>query len=184
MGIESIFGRRAAVRREVGRSRDMLYRMACAWCHDAALADDLAHEAVEKALRNAGQLRDAERFKGWLLRILANCVRDHFRARREYVELASIEDSVAADGPTPEEARAGAQLTLRVRRAVGELPLNQRQVVTLVDLEDCGYAEVGEILEIPIGTVMSRLCRARRSLRERLTPFAAELLGTRLRSVK
>ena len=44
MGIESIFGRRAAVRREVERSRDMLYRMACAWCRDAALADDLAHE--------------------------------------------------------------------------------------------------------------------------------------------
>ena len=184
MGIESLFGRRAAVRREIGRSRDMLYRMACAWCHDPALADDLAHEAVEKALRNAGQLRDAERCKGWLLRILANCVRDHFRARREHVELASIEDSVAAVGPTPEEAQAGAQLVLRVRRAVGELPLHQRQVVTLVDLEDCGYAEVGEILEIPIGTVMSRLCRARRSLRERLTPSAAELLGTRLRSVK
>ena len=111
-------------------------------------------------------------------------MRDHARARREHVELASIEDSVAADSPTPEEAQASAQLARRVRRAVGELPLIQRQVVTLVDLEDCSYVEVVEILEIPIGTVMSRLCRARRALRERLTPFASELLGARLRSVK
>lgn len=184
MRIESIFGRGAAVRREIERSRDMLYRVACAWCHDAALADDLAHEAVEKALRNAAQLRDTERLKGWLLRILANCLRDHARARREHVELASIEDSVAADAPTPEEAQASAQLVARVRHAVGALPLGQCQVVTLVDLEGCSYAEVGEILEIPIGTVMSRLCRARAALRERLKPFASEALGSRLRSVK
>ena len=71
-----------------------------------------------------------------------------------------------------------------MRRAVAQLPLGQRQVVTLVDLEGCGYAEVGEILEIPIGTVMSRLCRARQALREWLAPIAGEALGTRLRSVK
>ena len=179
-----MFGRSAALRRDIERSRDMLYRMAFAWCREAALADDLAHEAMEKALRSAGQLRDAKRLKGWLLRILANCLCDHARARREHVELAAIEDSVAADGPTPEEAQASAQLVLRVRNAVGGLPFGQRQVVTLVDLEGCSYAEVGEILEIPIGTVMSRLCRARQALRERLAPFAAEALGTRLRSVK
>lgn len=184
MRIESIFGRDAAVRREIERSRDMLYRVACAWCHDAALADDLAHGAVEKALRNAAQLRDTARLKGWLLRILANCLRDHARARREHVELASIEETVAADGPTPEEAQASAQLVARVRHAVGELPLGHCQVVTLVDLEGCSYAEVGEVLEIPIGTVMSRLCRARQALRERLKPFASEALGSRLRSVK
>jgi RNA polymerase sigma-70 factor (ECF subfamily) len=183
MGIDSIL-RRAALRREIERSRDMLYRMAWAWCRDAALADDLAHEAVEKALRNAGQLRDAERLRGWLLRILANCLRDDVRARREHVELTTIEDWVAAEGISPEEARASAELAARVRQAVGKLPLGQRQVVTLVDLEGCSYAEVAEILEIPIGTVMSRLCRARQALREQLRPFACETLGSRLRSVK
>ena len=56
----------------------------------------------------------------------------------------------------------------RVRRAVGTLPLAQRQVVTLVDLEGFSYASVAEILDIPVGTVMSRLSRGRRALRDRL----------------
>lgn len=184
MKIPVPFGRRAAVRRELEASRGLLYRMAYAWCHDAALADDLAHEAAEKALRQAGQLRDVRRLRAWLLRILANCVRDHARLRRGHVELAAVEETLAAAGPTPEEAQASVQLALRVRRAVGELPLGQRQVVTLVDLEGCSYAEVGAILEIPIGTVMSRVCRARQALRERLAPLASEALGARLRSVK
>ncbi len=59
------------------------------------------------------------------------------------------------------------------------LPLGQRQVVTLVDLEECSYAQAGEILEIPIGTVMSRLCRARRALRELLEPLAGEAAGNK-----
>jgi RNA polymerase sigma-70 factor (ECF subfamily) len=184
MAIGPILGSRAGVKREIERSRDMLYRMAWAWCRDPALADDLAHEALEKALRGAAQLRDADRLKAWLLRILANSLRDYARARREHVELASIEDEVAADGPTPEEASASGELVARVRAAVDGLPLGQRQVVMLIDLEGCGYAEVGEILEIPIGTVMSRLCRARQALRERLRPLACETLGPRLRSVK
>jgi DNA-directed RNA polymerase specialized sigma24 family protein len=70
MKMHSIFGRGAAVREGLQCSRDLLYRMAYAWCRDAALADDLAHEAAEKALRRAGQLRDAERLRGWLFRIL------------------------------------------------------------------------------------------------------------------
>jgi len=184
MKMHSIFGRGAAVRKELQRSRDLLYRMAYAWCRDAALADDLAHEAAEKALRRAGQLRDAERLRGWLFRILANCLRDHVRLRRDHVELADVEDLVAADTPTPEEARSSAELVLRVRHAMGELPLGQRQVMTLVDLEGCSYAEVGEILEIPVGTVMSRLCRARDALRKRLSGLTEDALDTRLRRVK
>jgi RNA polymerase sigma-70 factor (ECF subfamily) len=184
MGIELLFGRGLALRREIERSRDMLFRMACAWCRDAALADDLAQIAVEKALRASGQLRDTERLKAWLLKILANCLRDHVRETREMVDFDSVEETFVADGETPEEARASAELVRRVRAAVAGLPLGQRQVVTLVDLEDCSYAEAGEILEIPIGTVMSRLCRARRALRDVLEPVAQDALGTRLRSVK
>ena len=184
MGLRSIFGPGAAVRREIERSREALYRMAYAWCRNADLADDITHTAIEKALRGAAQLRDAARLRAWLFRILANSLRDQARAQREFVQLEGMEDLIADTGPTPEEARASAELVQRVRRAVGELPLGQRQVVTLVDLEDCSYAQVGEILDIPIGTVMSRLCRARQALRERLKPTASEMLGTGLRSVK
>ncbi|MEO7813659.1 MAG: RNA polymerase sigma factor [Usitatibacter sp.] len=184
LGIESLFGGGPALRREIERERAMLGRMAYAWCHDAALADDLAQMAVEKALRCAGQLRDPDKLKAWMLRILANCLKDHLRERRDFVDLESVETSMASGDPSPEEARASAELVRRVRGAVAALPAGQRQVVTLVDLEECSYAEAGDILEIPIGTVMSRLCRARRALREALEPVVRDALGSRLRSVK
>ena len=180
----SRFGRRAAVRHEVQRSRQALYRLAYSWCHDAQLAEDLTQEAVEKALRNAAQVHEPGRLKGWLYRILANCLRDHYRARREHDDLQEYADTLADSGPTPEEAQARAQVTARVRRAVAGLPLGQRQVVTLVDLEGCSYAEVGEALQIPIGTVMSRLCRARQALRARLLGAVEDDREFKLRSVK
>jgi RNA polymerase sigma-70 factor (ECF subfamily) len=71
--------------------------------------------------------------------------------------------------PTPEDERATAEIVARVRAAIARLPLGQRQVVTLVDLEELSYAEVALALGIPIGTVMSRLCRARATLRDTLT---------------
>jgi RNA polymerase sigma-70 factor (ECF subfamily) len=185
MGIELLFGRGPALRREIEQSRDMLGRMAYAWCHDRALADDLAQEAIEKGLRAAAQLRDPARLRAWLLQILANCLRDHVRERRDHLDIEEVEDSLLlASGAGPEEARASAELAGRVRGAVEQLPLGQRQVVTLVDLEECSYTEAAEILGVPIGTVMSRLCRGRRALREALEPVAREALGTRLRSVK
>ena len=184
MGIEMLFGRNPALRREIEQSRDMLGRMAYAWCHDRALADDLSQAAVEKGLRACGQLRDPAKVRAWLLQILANCLRDHLRERRDFVDIDDVSESVLASGATPEEASASAQLVGRVRAAVAGLPLGQRQVVTLVDLEACSYTEAAEVLGIPIGTVMSRLCRARRALRETLGSVAQDALGTRLRSVK
>ena len=184
MGIEVLFGRDPALRREIEGSRDMLCRMAYAWCHDRALADDLAQAAVEKGLRACAQLRDPARLRAWLLQILANCLRDHLREARDFVDIEAIEESMAADGATPEESRVDAELVARVRLAVAGLPLAQRQVVTLVDLEELSYTEAAEALGIPIGTVMSRLCRARRALRDALEPVAKDALGMRLRSVK
>ena len=184
MGIEMLFGRNPALRREIEQSRDMLGRMAYAWCHDRALADDLSQAAVEKGLRACGQLRDPAKVRAWLLQILANCLRDHLRERRDFVDIDDVSESVLASGATPEEASASAQLVGRVRAAVAGLPLGQRQVVTLVDLEECSYTEAAEVLGIPIGTVMSRLCRARRALRETLGSVAQDALGPRLRSVK
>jgi DNA-directed RNA polymerase specialized sigma24 family protein len=66
------------------------------------------------------------------------------------------------------KSSSAARPWLRVRAAVARLPVGQRQTLTLVDLEEFSYAEVGEILGIPIGTVMSRLCRGRRALRDEL----------------
>jgi RNA polymerase sigma-70 factor (ECF subfamily) len=165
---------------QIEASRGRLYRLAFAWCHDTALADDLAQETLSRGLSRIEQLREPERLMSWLFAILNRCWIDHLRARR-----ADIDDEVLAelpsDLPGPEGHAERQETVNRVRAAVAVLPLGQRQVVTLVDLEEFTYAEVAEVLAIPIGTVMSRLCRAREALRRLLEPAAAEPL---LRSVK
>lgn len=136
------------------------------------LADDLVQETLAKALQNAGQLRNPQVMHSWLFAILANCWRDHFRRHREMDDFDDIEDYRCIDERTPEHDHAQSQLVARVRRAVAKLPLKQRQVLTLVDLEDLSYTAVAEILEIPAGTVMSRLCRAREALKMHLREYS------------
>lgn len=166
---------------QVEASRVRLYRLALAWCHDAALADDLAQEALARSLSGLAQLREPERLMSWLFAILNRCWIDHLRARRENLDDEALAE-LPSDLPGPEAHAEQQETVARVRAAVAILPLGQRQVVTLVDLEDLSYAAVAEVLAIPIGTVMSRLCRARGSLRGLLLePPAAQ---QRLRSVK
>lgn len=183
MGFLRLFGPSVEFRRRIEQSREMLYRLAFAWCHDAPLADDLAQEALLRALARESQLRDPDRLKSWLCAILANCLKDHHRRRREHLDIEALTESAVDAAATPEESAASTELAQRVRAEVGRLPLGQRQVLTLVDLEGFSYAEVGDILEVPIGTVMSRLCRARQALREPLIGFAT-VTAARIRSVK
>ncbi|HEB98304.1 MAG TPA: RNA polymerase sigma factor [Thiotrichales bacterium] len=145
--------------------RENLYRMAYSWCHNPALADDLVQETLAKALKNSSQLRDPKTLRAWLYRILSNCWRDHFRRLRETVD---VDEVILAERETPEHHHDRALIVDRVRGAISRLPMGQRQVITLVDLEGCSYIEVAEILDIPIGTVMSRLSRARQALKARL----------------
>ena len=152
-------------------SRVRLYRLAYSWCHDAALADDLVQETLYKALKKSGQLRDIEALEGWLFRILANCWHDHLRQRRSTVDIDDLDDMEEMpfeNRPTPEDMHGEKQLVARVRSAIERLPLGQRQVLTLVDLEEFSYSETAEILDIPVGTVMSRICRARQALKQQL----------------
>ncbi len=147
------------------RRRGKLYRIAFSWCHDNHLADDLVQQTMCKALQSRAQLREPSAIDGWLYRILANCLRDFYRRYREMDEFDHER------GPTAESAMQAAEradVVTQVRRAVADLPLAQRQVLTLVDLQGASYNEVATALEIPLGTVMSRLCRARRALKERL----------------
>lgn len=168
--MRGLFGISAQFRAQVEAQREPLYRLGYSWCRDAPLAEDLAQEVMLRALDRGVQLADGKRLKAWLCAILANCLKDHYRRTRS---LEPLDEDMPAQGETPEGASASSQLAARVRAAVGRLPLGQRQVVTLIDLEGLSYAEVGEILEVPIGTVMSRLCRAREALRTRLIEFAA-----------
>ncbi|MEJ2509524.1 MAG: sigma-70 family RNA polymerase sigma factor [Gammaproteobacteria bacterium] len=171
----NVFGRNKEFRLKLQDSRPRLYRLAYAWSHDPVLADDLVQETLAKALKSASQLRNRDALDSWLFGILANCWRDHFRARRE---MDNIDDYVLTNNVTPETEHEQQHITDRVRRAVGGLPEGQRQVLTLVDLEGFTYAEVADVLMIPIGTVMSRLCRARKTLAERLFEFEPQRTAT------
>ncbi len=153
---------------ELENRRGRMYRVAWSWCRDEHLADDLTQQALVKALQNITSLRDREMLDAWLFRILSNCWKDHLRAQKETVD---IDEAELINDRTPEVQHHETQIVLRIRQAIAELPEKQRQVVTLVDLAELTYSEVSEALEIPIGTVMSRLCRARQTLRTSLVEF-------------
>lgn len=144
----------------------MLYRIAYAWCHDPALADDLVQETLSRGWARRAQLREQAALKAWLVAIMNHCWLDHLRHRRDFENLEEWQDTLESSADhTPEATCNREQVIACVRSAVARLPLGQRQVLTLVDLEEFGYAEVAEILDIPVGTVMSRLSRARSGLR-------------------
>jgi len=168
---------------ELELHRTALFRVACAWSHERALADDLVQDTLLKALEHADQLRDPERLRSWLFGIMANRWRDHLRALRPTVDIDVLDEECFCSDETPDVAYGRGEIVIRVRAAVARLPIGQRQVVTLVDLEEFSYAEVAAILGIPIGTVMSRLCRARLALREQLRHTDVVPLP-RLRSAK
>ncbi len=160
-----LFGRTREARRRLESQRSRLYRIAYAWTHNAALADDLVQETLAKAFAKSGQLRDPKAGDAWLFSILANCYNDHFRRHRESQDLEDVE---LAHESTPEKESGAQEIVRKVRAAIDRLPHTQRQVVTLVDIEGFSYMDVARILNVPIGTVMSRVCRARAALKETL----------------
>lgn len=168
MGILTFISRTRQFEERMEESRPRLWRLAHSWCRNRALADDLVQEALAKALRHHGQLRDDNALHAWLCGILANCWHDHLRGHRDMADVADIDESRLVAEGTPEASCLQSEVVRRVRQAVAALPMGQREVVTLVDLEEFSYAEVAAILEIPIGTVMSRLSRARSTLKEGL----------------
>ncbi|HSH28517.1 MAG TPA: RNA polymerase sigma factor [Thiohalobacter sp.] len=161
-----------AVRERVGGSRSRLYKVALAWTGDRMLADDLVQEAIAIGLDKGHQLRDPDKLYPWLYSILSNCWRRHLRSRQpDY----GCEPDTLACGTSLEQQVERQRIVQDVRQAVFRLPLGQREVISLVDLEGFSYAEVAEILEIPIGTVMSRLNRARKALQQALRRMNPEV---------
>lgn len=184
MRFNDIFCRSENFKTALEASRARLYRMAYAWTHNRALADDLVQETLAKAWQKREQLRDPKAQDAWLFSILTNCFRDCHRRQRDTED---IDDMEIAGELCIETEQMRSELVGRVRTAIGRLPDGQRQVVSLVDLEGFSYVEVASILSIPSGTVMSRLCRARAALR---TLLLAEMSatssppGTRIRRIK
>ena len=172
MNIITLFRRPGAHDEQFELIRPRLFRVAYSWSRNRELAEDLTQETLIRGLKHIKQLQDPEKFDSWLFSILHNCWRDHFRKLVNTEDIDDMADSLPADGRTPEGEHTLSQLVLQVRAAVASLPVGQRQVVTLVDLEEFSYMDVARILDIPVGTVMSRLSRARQNLQVLLQEHA------------
>jgi len=148
--------------KQLHADRDRLYRMAFAWSHNADMAEEVVQETMIKALNNVDKVKNIEALDGWLFRVLSNCFFDACRKQRNDID---IDDIVLLDDNTPEIVHGQNEMLSSVKTAIEMLPLKHRQVLTLVDIENFSYAEVAEIVDAPLGTVMSRLNRARQSLK-------------------
>jgi RNA polymerase sigma-70 factor (ECF subfamily) len=155
-------------------SLDSLYRTALRLTRVPADAEDLVQDTYLKAFRAADSFQPGTNLRAWLFTILHNTARNRVRDRaREAVTVDSdtverASDASSQGGDTPESLLLRDTLGPELQAAVDELPDAFRQAVWLRDVEEFTYAEIAAMLEIPPGTVMSRISRGRRMLYERL----------------
>ncbi len=163
MKIVHLFDKTPTLKERIVASRERLYRVAYSWCHDCHLADDLCQETIITALEKVGQLRSEDALNAWLFRILQNAFRKQFRTSKFQVEVDCIEDHMEDEAPAERDIERAEEI-MQIRNGLKRLKEGQRMVITLVDIEGFSYKDTAEILDIPIGTVMSRLARARDAL--------------------
>jgi len=164
---------------------DALYTAALRLTHNAADAEDLVQETYLKAYRAYGGFEEGTNLRAWLYRILTNTFINNYRSKKrrpDETDIDEIEDlylyrrlggrEAAAAGRSAEEELLDWFTDAEVKEAVEALPEQFRMAVLLSDVEGFSYKEIAEILDIPIGTVMSRLHRGRKALQRQLYEFA------------
>lgn len=146
-----------------------LARVSRSMSHSQAEAEDLAQETLIKAFRAMDGF-DGRHPRAWLARIARNTAINRDQRNREYLlaDDGTVEPEPVDDGDDPEEIVLSAEIDEDLRRALDELPPAFRVLVQLVDVEEMSYKDASEALDIPLGTVMSRLHRARLRLRRAL----------------
>lgn len=144
-----------------------LRRFARGLTGSAADADDLVQAACERALTRAHQFQEGTRFDSWMFRIVQTIWIDQLRARD--VRREDAEEQGAHIGTDEPKRRAEARLALEeVRNALSEIPAEQRAALLLVTVDGLSYKEAAEVADVPVGTIMSRLARARIALQAKL----------------
>ncbi|GAB2497246.1 hypothetical protein GCM10027063_40610 [Promicromonospora xylanilytica] len=182
---ESATARAARFERDALQYLDQLYSAALRMTRNPADAEDLVQETFAKAFAAFHQYRPGTNLKAWLYRILTNTFINSYRKKQREPQQSQAEDvedwqiaraaSHTSRGLRSAEAEALDRLPdSDVKRALAELPEDRRMVVYYADVEGFPYKEIAEIMGTPIGTVMSRLHRGRRQLRELLADYAAQ----------
>jgi RNA polymerase sigma-70 factor, ECF subfamily len=167
---------------------DSLYNFARWLVHNQSDAEDLVQETYLKALRSFASFQPGTNFRAWIFQILRNTFlsSESRLERRMTVAMDSEKDflMLPATSPTPESLLIERSSIDAVRCAIEQLPVIFREILLLCDAEDASYQEIADILSIPMGTVMSRLARARRLVHASLcTSPAAQLSEGNERSV-
>src|SRR5712692_2914203 len=170
--------KRASFEQEALVHLDALYRVALRLTGNAADADDLVQETMLKAYRAWDQYEKGTNAKGWLLTILRNSFINEYRRRTRHPETVDVDtiEPYAVFGELQDDDPQGAFFDRivddQVLRAIDQLPEQFRETVVLSDVEGMSYEEIARILEVPVGTVKSRLFRARRLLQRKLYDYA------------
>jgi RNA polymerase sigma factor (sigma-70 family) len=165
-----------------------LHRFAYSLCQSNQESEELVSETVVKAFENSKQLREEGKIKQWLFRILNNVFISNYRKakKRKNINLPEIPDpsfslfeqigaSSFTDHGTPEKTFINKIAKEKIHQAINELPEEFRITLVLCDINEFSYAEIASITQVAIGTVRSRVARARCSLQKNLWMYAAEL---------
>ena len=154
-----------------------LYRSARHTLGNEAAAEDMVQETYLQAWKSFHRFEPGTNICAWLFKILFHVINHHWRKNSRLVTLAEedefIFDQLAYESPVPQDLRDEDVLA-----ALARVPENYRAVILLADVQEFAYKEIAAMLSIPIGTVMSRLNRGRKLLRQELTNYVADLAET------
>jgi RNA polymerase sigma-70 factor (ECF subfamily) len=160
--------------RRVQESGTLAFRVAFGVLRRAEDAEEVAQEALLKAQRRFGSLRDRERFRGWVVRLTFRMALDRQRSDRRRLLRDAKALALSASGEPLDEALERRELRRQVHAAVEALPARLRMVVLLAAIGEQDLSEVAGLLGVPVGTVKSRLHRARALLAEKLQWLVSE----------
>jgi len=156
-----------ALRHVVERYQDRIFGLLYGIVRDRHEVEDVAQEVFLKVFTRIDAFDGRSRFYTWLYRVAANTAKDHVKKRSRRPAVALDEDAgLEAAGRGPAESAERAESRRRVRAAIRKLPVRYREVLALRELDGMSYNEIAEVLKVSIGTVESRLHRARSRLKE------------------